>query len=370
MGKRATNKEAKSPKKAKVARAQETPVLTAIDALSIPTSAREMLKVALPYCLTDREKHPFQAELLDSMQSLFQGVDQEKVAKLSDAEAKLQAAKTEKEKHVADIDAKRKDIASKKEVCDEKGKVVDEATDAVELAKKGLEEAKSKAEEFDVRKRSLETEQQSFEKLMKESWPPLKDGTFASNEWRKRNKSISELRQSLTATVKMEESLLDALEVTFKIKVDERDAFAKLSIEYAEDAFKNYCERVSRDILALAEEGASHKQAIEVAMTTLQEKEKAKELAEGEFETEQNLWVDLENSAVAATEALRKLDMSIEEADDELTSSKDELKEFRDMNSFFAKLIDPPAVEPEPVAEGAAEPQPAVEEVAIVAEAG
>jgi len=191
----------------------------------------------------------------------------------------------------------------------------------------------------------------------------LKDGAFGSNEWRKRNKALSELRQALTAHVKMEESLLDALDVTFKIKPDQRDAFAKLSIEYAEDACKKWGEKLANVIASLDEEGASHKQAIEAAMTTLQEKEKAKELVESDLETEQNIWVDLENATLKMTEASKRDDV-LEEATAELADAKEELKEFRDMNSFFATLIDPPA-EAEPVAE----PEPAAEDPYVAVEA-
>merc|ERR1711966_449475 len=170
-----------------------------------------MLKNSLPYCLADREKHPFQAEVLDGIQRLFQGVEQEKVKHVSDLETKFADAQTEKDQKKVEIAAKKEEVANKKKECDEKSTAVDVASEAVDTAKKALEEAKGKAEEFDEKKKLLTTDQESFDKITKESWPPLKDGAFASNEWRKRNKAISELKQSLLTQVKMEESLLDAL---------------------------------------------------------------------------------------------------------------------------------------------------------------
>lgn len=156
--------QAKSPKKAKSATAPEAPVLAAIDALSIPTPAREMLKVAIPYCLADREKHTFQVEVLDSIQRLFQGVDQEKVAYVSELEAKLLESRTEKEKHDDATVAKKEEVASKKQECDENIKLVDEATDVVETAKKDFEEAKRGAAEFDAKKVNIGTGSREFRK--------------------------------------------------------------------------------------------------------------------------------------------------------------------------------------------------------------
>lgn len=170
----------------------------------------------------------------------------------------------------------------------------------------------------------------------------------------------------------MEESLLDALDVTFKIKPEQRDAFAKTTLEYAEDAFTKVGEKIAQDIAALDEEGAGHKKAIEDALATLQEKEKAKESAEGELETQQNMWVDLENAAFQMAEASKRHDIGLEEAGKELELAKEDLKEFRDVNSLLAGLINPPA-EPEPVVEqsvsDACATTPAAEEAPAAVEA-
>jgi hypothetical protein len=364
MGKRAANKEVKSPKKAKVAPAQEAPVLAAIDALSIPAPAREMLKIAIPYCLADREKHAFQVEVLDSIQRLFQGVDEEKLAHASELEATLAEAQADKVKKDAAISAKKEEIASKKQECDEKSKLVDDAAEAVEASRKALEEAKQGAEEFDAKKLAMTKAKENLEKLVKESWPQLKDGAFASTEWRKRNKAISELRQGfISAQIQMEESLLDALEATFKIKPDQRDAFANLTLEFAEDAFKKQEEKIEKDISALAEEGAGHKTAIEGAFIALKSMEKAKEVVEGESEALQNMWVELENTTLKMTAEAKRHDISLEEAGKVLASAKEDLQEFRDVTSLFASLINPPA-EPDPVVE----PAPAPEDVSCLEE--
>jgi hypothetical protein len=331
-------------KKAKVdvaVAAPETPLLDALAGVEhIPKPCRELLQIALPYCLatSPSERHKFQLEMLDRITTIFDNIEEQRWVALSEEESQMASVQAEKDAAALDLETKQAATSQKKNECDEKSNHVNAAKDELAQAKKATTSAEKQDEEVGANKAKLDAIQESFQGILKESWQPLKDGAFPGTQWSKRNKTITEFMKKMTEQVQMEGSLLDALEVTLKTKPEQRSSFALVALEHAEDCYKDRTESIAREISSVTEERNAHQATIEAATAAQHEKEKLLEDAVKERDAEQCQWVDLENTAAVAKQMLQNMENKVEDAKTIVSSLTDELEKFREIPALLSKL--------------------------------
>jgi hypothetical protein len=352
----------------------ETPLLAALEqAEHVPKACRDMLQMALSRCLSTScsERHKYQAELLDGISNVFAQMEEQKRTARGEAMAKVVSLQAEKEAVSTDMVAKKSSASSKKELSDEKGKFVEEAASAVKAAEIAVADAQKMQSDCEAQSKQLSADLGNFEELVSVHYTPLKAGTFAGNEWRKRNKVLGELLQKLSEA-SIEGSLLDAMDMVLKTKPDQRSAFSVLVLEHAEAFFASHKEQMVQQRSGLDEQANTHQKAHEAAQGVLDEKISTKKKAEEEWDTEQNEWVDLENKAAEAERSLKDLENALDEANEEVEALNNDLEKFLEVPALFAKLKDPVEVtQPDEVvaapmesAEVTEQPEPVQVEVA------
>jgi hypothetical protein len=347
-------KRAETPSKVQVAKKAKTeqpeaPVLAAIAAAELPKPCRDMLQAALPHCLStpSAARHKFQLEVLDRIAGIFAIVEEKRRKELEDAEAKLASVQLDKDNASTDCENKKADATSKKGESDEKGRSVEEASQAVQIASDAVKVARQELEDSQARKQGLLQTKEDFQKFFDEMYHPLKVGTFGGSEWRKRNKVITEFSQKVNAIMTFEDSLLDAAEVVFKTKPDQREPFALATLDFVEKAFTIHTEKLAAELLSHDQEAESRKSAIEDAEAVVLEKKSQKQQAEQEWDAIQNVWVDSENTSAEAVRTLKDFEMKLTEAGKEVDIAKEVLEKIIAVAELLAKLKEPAEVETE-----------------------
>jgi DNA repair exonuclease SbcCD ATPase subunit len=341
----------------------ETPLLEALVGVdSLPNPCRQLLQVALPYCLATppSDRHKFQLQMLDRITTIFDSIEEQRRAALNEEEGQLVSAQAEKDAANVELEAQRAATSKKKEECDEKGKHASTAKESFAQHKEATNSAEKQAEELVSNKAKLEATQESFQGILKDCWEPLKDGVFPGTQWAKRNKTIVEFIKKMGDQVQMEGSLLDALEVALKIKPEQRTSFALLALEHAEARYKDRAECLTQEISALADARQAYQAAIDNAKSAQDEKQKELEDAEKDWDMEQSQWVELENSVAAAAQALEKKEDKVQDSKTVISSMTDDLEKFREIPALLSKLKFPTATEEEAVEIGASEEAPQI----------
>jgi len=285
---------------------------------------------------------------LDRITTMFDNIEEQKRATLNDEKNQLASIRAEKDVAVADLETKKEATLSKKNECDEKSNHVTAAKEEVSKAKEAVSAADSKAEELVAKKTDLAAAQTAFEQLLEASWQPLKEGALVGTSWQKRNKAIVDFLKKVCEQVQMEGSLYDAIEATLRIKPEQRTSFALLALEHAEECFKNRTESIAKEIVALTDEEAAHQAVIDAAKVALTEKEKQQEDAAKDWDSEQDMWVDLEKSVAEVAGQVKSLENKLDDASKIVESLTDELNYFVEIPALLSKLKSPSITNEEP----------------------
>jgi chromosome segregation ATPase len=361
MPKRAASspaKHASSPakqvtKKARVEQKPATPealvIATLVAADHLPKQCRDIFQASLPFCFSTAcaDRHKFQLEVLSNAQKVLDDMEAEKRSKVSEEENQLASVQTEKDATIAEREAKAASAEGKKKECDEKSGQVDEATKAVEAAADAVKAAQNRKEECLDKKNKLSADLADFQTLLSTSYQPLKDGSFPGREWQKRNKMVTEFLKKLGAATKIEASLMEAMEVLFKTRPDQRETFAKTTLEFVEKALDDHTQSISQQIPALDDQAAAHEKEIEADEAVLSEKKSQKESVEKEWDEAQKEWVEMDTEACKARSKVQTIELKVEEVQAEVNLAKQALEEFLNVSAAFAQLKEPVKAAPE-----------------------
>lgn len=207
----------------------------------------------------------------------------------------------------------------------------------------------------------MSSEQEGFAKLLADVFTPLKEGTFQGN-WSKKNKHMNELKKKVIE-LGCQESLGDALVATLKMTPEKREgSFAKVTIQFVEDAFTKHTAQVAQDIAGLDSEAESHKSAIAAADATLAEKKAALEALEKEWNEMQDVWVEKENALAKATKELKSIETRIPRVMKNIDKAQADLDKFLEVPALFAKLKEKSTAAEEEEVPEVPEAEPAAEE--------
>lgn len=349
-------KEARSPaKKAKVQAPEKTvdpiaqqlaPILLALAASEKTAASCDTLQAALPHCLAGakEERHSFQTKMLDLTTSALSGLEVEARENLAEAEAAAEKFRTEAADAKVDFDSKQLVASAKKEECDAKALEVEKFGKDVDASKSEVKAEVEKKDAFLASKATLSSDQEDFQKALDDLWQPLKAASFTHQQWRKRDKCCAELVEKITA-LSLDESLVEALRATMKLKLEQRGAFAQRTLACVEEAFtKHQTLLADRVAGAAGEEAARDASIAEAEAKLVVVKAKLAEQDKEDIDL-QNVWVELENMAGAAKTSVANLDAEVESALEEVATYKAAVDAAVAHSASFAVLCDPPAPE-------------------------
>lgn len=329
------------PKKDKIG--PEAPILACLAAeAGLPKPCMEMLQLSLPRCLkaVASERHSFETRILEFVTSVFIDIESKRREAIAKEQAELSSVQAEQETSAADLEKKRTIASERKGECDLKAKAVEAASAAVQEANEAHTAAQQAQEDFVAHKEKLYGDQEGFAKFVADVYQPLKDGAFASKDWRKRNQSIAEVQIKVT-DLGLEESLRDALGATLKIKPMDREEFAKGVLEYAERFFEEHKQKVSEEIASLDATAAAHAEAVTVAKSSLEEKQGELQALEKAWDEMQNEWVTLEDGCAEATRIVQGFEIKLPEITKRIAKATAELEKFLEMPALLSSLKDP-----------------------------
>lgn len=336
------------------------PILLALAASEKTANSHDTLQAALPHCLVvgKEERHSFQNRIIDLTASALSGLGDAARAQLAEAEGAAGNLRAQLAVTQSDFETEQRVADGKKEESDAKAIVVEEFGGQVEAAKQGVKAEIEKKDEFLASKATLSSDQEAFQKVLEDLWQPLKASSFVAQAWRKRDKCCTELVEK-TKVLALEESLVEALKATLKMKVDQRSTFAAKALSCVEDAFNKHQALLADRVAGAAGEEAAREAAVaeaEAKLTAVQA-----QLAEHdkEYEGLQNVWAELESKAGVAKKSAADFGNELEDAVEEVNERKSEVDAALANSASFATLCEGPAPQPVATIEEVAEEQPA-----------
>jgi len=354
-----SNKEARSPaKKAKAEKVVDplAPILLALAECEKTAASADTLQAALPHCLAaaKEDRHGFQTKVIDHALSALSTLQDDARADLAEAEAAAENFRSKSAEAQADFDSKQLVANARKEEVESKAGEVKKYQDEMNAVTGEVKAEIEKKDAFLASKATLGEEQEAFQKVLDDLWQPLKAYSFTPQQWRKRDKVCSELIEKM-APLSLEESLLDALRATLKLKVEQRSAFAQRAVACIEEAFTKHQAFLADRVTGAAAEEETLGAAVNAAEEKLRVAKEKLEVQDKEDIDLQNTWVDLENTALAAKMSAESFDAEAKDALEEVATCKAAVDAAIAHSEAFAALCDPPAPQPAAVAEAEAE---------------
>jgi len=379
QSKRANSTKAPSPSKAKKLKVHDSaeatnplalqlaPILAALASSKQPSAACccDILEAALPHCLGEpsEERHSFQIKMLDLTASALKGLEDAARVELTEAETSAESLRNEALVTRSDFEAAQKVADTKKEESDAQGVEVEKFDANVNAAKLEVQDSAEKKDTVLASKANLIGEQEAFQTLLNDIWEPLKACQFSGQQWRKRDRFCSDLIEKLSP-LGIEESLIEALQVALKMKIDQRSEFAQKALASAEDAFEKHKVLLGDRIAETSNQESECEKIVaeaEAKLAEMQSQHANEDTKSNEFQT---LWAELETKATELKDAASAADAEVLAAQERVETLKAKLETTIQLFQSFVTLRDPPVPSPQQPAEEVSEasmPSPAMQ---------
>merc|ERR1719414_1348710 len=153
-------------------------------ASDFPQQVRDMLKSALPDCLTvpKEERHRFQEELIKMAGQVLESLMSSAQSKVDTAEKALSDLKGEEAARQAVLTEASNAMASKKKAVEDAEAAVKESISAVKAGKEDLASAEREQKAGDVEIEAAAKKRDNLESVMANLFMPLKDGTVVPDQ--------------------------------------------------------------------------------------------------------------------------------------------------------------------------------------------
>ncbi|CAJ1396814.1 unnamed protein product [Effrenium voratum] len=353
MGKRAAQPSEKA--QAKVAKVEAAPVdpfmqdlaplLTQLQraeaAEILGASAAEMLRAVAPFCLKtpQAERHPYQAQMVDSLESTLQKLQAAEEAAVAGAENGLTEAKQEQDTCAMQLEAAAAKAEERKQELETKESVRSEMEAEAATAVQKAREAQEQEQQLGKEKAAALEEKDSALKFAT-TWDALKNGTFAGKEWRERNKAIDETLKVMGG-IGLDASLKASLPTALRTKPAERQRFSLKAVEFCEVALESHRGKLEEKINGFDEEAAARAKTREQAQEVLAGVEERLAGAKAEAASSQEaLEVSLaekaavEQATKAAPAREAALQSNLAEAREALARTQGALAEFQGLKAL------------------------------------
>jgi chromosome segregation ATPase len=336
---------------------QLDPILKALASCEKTAASCDTLQAALPHCLASskQERHGFQVKIVEATVSALKDLEEASRTSLAEAEAAAAKLQAQSDESKVNYDSAQLVANAKKDESDAKGQECENFGKEVDAAKGEVKAQIEKKDAFLAGMATLSVEQEAFQKVLEELWQPLKSASFLSQQWRKRDKCCNELVEKIKP-LGLEDSLVEALKATLKLKVEQRSAFAQRALTCVEEALEKHSASFSERVAgAGAEEAARTAGVTEAEKKLAISQEKMNELDNQHMEL-QNVWAELETKAGEAKNSVTSTAAELEEAIEEVAECKAAVDAALAHSAAFAVLCEPPAPAALPEQEEAVQP--------------
>jgi len=291
-------------------------------------------------------RHAFQEKILDQTAAALKELENDAHSAMQEAKATAEAnaaeaavARSEFESAQSLANAKKEESATQSQACQA-------VTQEVEVAKQELKAAQENKEGFLKNKEALIADQDGWKKALEEMWAPLLEGNFPGALYRRRNKLCDEFFKTIASkSIPLDASLVEALTVALKLKVDQRSDFAQKAFSCAEEQFQKHANLLTERVDGTATEEAEHDKAIADSEAKLAEVQSRRTEQNNVDCDLQNVWAELETKAGEAKKAVETCDAEVEAAFDEVKSFESQLESVLATSASFTSLRERPVSE-------------------------
>jgi len=305
----------------------------------LPASCLNMLRETAPLALATGkdERHKYQTEVVNSISEFCNDLVKEHTALVRDAENQVADSATEKERMEEQLTKLGAAEESKREAKTAASAALESAQATEVDAQASLEAAQREVAETEANITTKTEAKEKFETTFGESWPPLRDGTFSSKDWRARNKVVAIVVPMLTGAP---ESLRSGLSQALKEKPEARGQFAQKTVEYAEAAFQEHIQGMASEISRLTSALETARASVEQAEIRLQADTKAKDQAWETSVNAQNAWVDIDSEIFSIKDQIKNFDRNQAVKYREVDNQKALQERLRELVADFEALRD------------------------------
>lgn len=344
---------------------QLNPILAALEASELPGDCCEIFRAALPHCLAEAsaERHSFQLKMLDLASDALKRLEEAGRSALKTAEEKASSLHADSAVAATDFEAAQRLATAKQEESNAKSAEVEKLRGEENAAKEELAEAVKNKETFLVEKVQFVADVEAFQKLLDDMWQPLKSGAFPGAQWRKRDKVLAELMEKLKP-LGLDESLVEALLVALKLRLDQRTAFAQKAFDCAEGAFEKHKAALAERVAGTATEEETRDRMVTEAEAKVAEIHLKFTEQDKVYDELQNAWAELETTSNAAKSKAASIETEVQAAAADIAARQADLEAALQVAASFVVLKDPPApvAQEQPVASTEVQevPEPAI----------
>jgi hypothetical protein len=180
-------------------------------------------------------------------------------------------------------------VAGMLKQCEDRKAALTAARENMAAATTSLDAERAEATKQAEETKAKHAEKEECRKARADIWDPLKACEFAGKEWRARDKKIVQATK-LLEYVSAPTSLVKAVEVVFKTKVQDRGEFATKALEHGEAALAAHLERLDSWLASAGEEAAALAHRVQCAEVVVQEATAAEKEAWDTWSAGQDEW--------------------------------------------------------------------------------
>eukprot|EP00933_Yihiella_yeosuensis_P075653 TRINITY_DN850_c0_g1_i2.p1 TRINITY_DN850_c0_g1~~TRINITY_DN850_c0_g1_i2.p1 ORF type:complete len:385 (-),score=144.80 TRINITY_DN850_c0_g1_i2:341-1495(-) len=332
---------------------QCAPVLELIgQASELSDSCREMLAAVSPFLFSTAKdvRHEYQAKLVDVLSTVVSGVEAERSAAVTAAEAEIQDLASEKESATAAVGTTTASADAARQDRDAKETSLREAEAATSAAGEALKAAQHSVANLETERAEHTSEKAEYETLLADTWAQLKEGAIPGQKWRERAKLIQGLLEMLDKCG-LDESLKGGLPVALKTKPSDRGKFAERCVNYAEELLKKHVSDKETKLGGMDAEGEARAKALTDAEAALKDAQETRSKSEEAFIAAENVLLEKDADAKTAKKEEKAFEPRSKQLNASLAFAKSSLEEVVALKAKFHELVEGPA---QPSAEGVA----------------
>jgi len=315
------------------------PVIALLDECSDPSCVK-LLQAVAPNCLrtVKTSRHLYQTQVIEMLEKEIAAIEASHVEAVSQARDKISEHNAAEGERLAAVSASELALVAKRATHDVKDAALVEATSAVKNAKAVLaHEIAEQSGLVDSHKQRV-AEKDGLQHVFENDWKPLKEASFASNLWRKRNQSI-DMVVTMMRTIDADESLVDAVPPALKEKLAERGTFTQKVIEHAEAAMTGHAAQLDARIGNIDTEGVDRVEAVRAAQASLDAAEanktacqEALDTCKSEVHEEQRTHKSAGKAVEQAVPYLKRLTKALEQKEQQCERVRALVSEFKALN--------------------------------------
>jgi len=309
-------------------------------ATHISEECRAMLQSMTPYC-SGTTMHAYQEEMARVLSDVCMGVEVQRRAAAVSAESHLADAKMGVQRQEARLAAIEQEVLGIRGVCEGGSASVKSAAEGVATAQQALATEEKHVEAIAGERACAEVEREEYEGVLQDTLARLRDGVVSSRQRREHEKLLKLLLDTLCG-LGVDRSLLDALPVALKMKVEARGAFAKLAVTSADEALQKHIASLSNKVDSMGLESAKSAESLQRAHDALAVAQQAQSSALDEHVASENTLQEAESRRQEAAALVQASKAEVDRCSVMLDESCVESKRVSELFAQFVEWRDGP----------------------------